>query len=43
MTAYCETPKALLKELETDPKLGLTQAEARRRLDERGHNELKGE
>ena len=43
MTAYCEGKTELLSALETDESLGLSQAEAQRRLERDGPNELAGE
>ena len=42
MTAYCEAKETLLTVLGTDEKVGLSQAEARARLERNGPNELKG-
>ncbi len=43
MVAHCEGAEALLARLGTDGRAGLTQAEARRRLEENGPNELRQE
>ena len=42
MTAYCETEETLLTVLGTDQAVGLSQAEARARLERNGPNELGG-
>ncbi len=43
MVAHCEETRALLEALGTDEKVGLSQTEARRRLEENGPNELRQE